>query len=151
MNRRRGYGLEKQFRIEGLNYRMLISRAGDIQFDLIGGMTKKGSANRNPCKDLFWDEPNFEDVDLGIDTFKVFNVVKQILLEFVFTQQPGRFGFSASTARKIRIYRWMAERLARLLGNYNKVEYPAGVFNFYKWAQSAICDGGEGGICLLKA
>ena len=150
MNRRRGCSLEKRFRIEGLDYRMLISRTGDIRFDLLGGMTKKGSANRNPCTDLFWDEPNFEDVDLGADTFKVFKAVKQILLEYVFSQQPVRFGFSASSERKIRIYRWMSSRLAKLLENYNKVVYPACVFNFYKLANSAFCDGGEG-LCPLPA
>ena len=142
--------MEKRFSIDGLDYRMVITRSGDVWFDLVGGMTRKGSANRNPCKDLFWDEPNFEDVDLGTNTFKVFNVVKQILLKYVFTQQPVRFGFSASSERKIRIYRWMAERLARLLGNYNKVEFPAGVFNFYKLANPAFCDGEEG-LCPSPA
>ena len=150
MNSRRSCGLEKRFRIEGLDFRMLISRSGDIRFDLLGGMTKKGSANRNPCTDLFWDEPNFKDVDLGADTFKVFKAVKQILLEYVFSQQPVRFGFSASSERKIRIYRWMSARLARLLENYNKVEYPAGEFNFYKLANPTFCDGEEG-LCPLPA
>ena len=142
--------MEKKFRVEGAEYRMGITRSGDVWFELTGGMTKKGSAWRNPCKDLFWDEPNFEDVNLGIDTLKVINVVKKVLLESIFTKRPGRVGFSASTSRKVRIYRWMAERLARLLENYNKVEYPAGVFNFYKLANSAFCDGGEG-LCPLPA
>ena len=137
--------MEKKFRVEGAEYRMGITRSGDVWFELTGGMTKKGSAWRNPCKDLFWDEPNFEDVNLGIDTFKVFNVVKKFLLEHIFTKRPWRVGFSASTTRKIRIYRWMAERLARQLENYNLVEHPIGFFNFYKQALPVFCASEERG------
>ena len=122
----------KCFKIEGLEYGMGISESGNVWLDLLGGMTKKGSACRNPCKGLFWDEPCFDDVDLGINAFKVFSVVKRILLEYIFTTKPWRIGFSASTGRKVRVYRWMAVRLARQLKNYKLVEFPAGVFNFYK-------------------
>ena len=55
--------MERIFRIEGVEYRVGITRSGAVWLDLIGGVTKKGSARRSPCKDLFWDEPNFEDVD----------------------------------------------------------------------------------------
>ena len=137
--------MEQRFRIEGLDYRMGITRSGNVWFELVRGATKKGSASKNPCKDLFWDEPNFDDVDLGIDTFKVFNVVKKFLQEYVFAKSPGRIGFSASTTRKIRIYRWMAQRLARRLNRYNLVEYPAGEFNFYKQAEPAGIFAGECG------
>ena len=125
-------GLYQRFKIEGLEYGLTINASGTVWFSLLGGMTKKGTANRNPCTDLFWDEPNFEDVDLGVNTFKVFSRVKHILLNYVFSVKPWRIGFSASTDRKVRVYRWMAWRLARQLMNYNLVEYPLGEFNFYK-------------------
>ena len=134
--------MEKTFRIDGVKYRLGITPSGNVWLDLIGGATKKGSARPYPG-DLFWDVPNFKDVDLNIDTFKVFNVVKKFLLEYVFAKRPGRIGFSASTTRKIRIYRWMAQRLARQLNRYNLVEYPAGEFNFYKRAEPAGSFGGE--------
>ena len=130
-------GHYQRFNIEGLEYAIVISKSGSVSLDLLGGVTKQGSAHRSPCKDLFWDEPRFEDVDLGINTFKVFSMVKRVLLRYVFTKKPGRIGFSASTGRKAGVYRWMAGRLARQLKNYNLVEYPAGVFNFYKQAQPA--------------
>ena len=133
-------GHYQRFKIEGLEYAIAISKSGSVSLDLLGGVTKQGSAHRNPCKDLFWDEPRFEDVDLGINTFKVFSVVKRVLLRYVFTKKPGRIGFSASTGRKVGVYRWMAGRLAGQLKNYNLVEYPAGVFNFYKQVQSAWND-----------
>ena len=103
----------------------------------MGGTTKKGSAYRNPCKDLFWDEPYFEDVDLGIDALKVLKKVKQILLAYVFNTRPGRIGFAASTNRKVGIYRWLAKRLASQMLVYNLVEYPAGEFNFYRLHKTA--------------
>jgi hypothetical protein len=139
----RGCELEKYFRIEGVEYRIGITQLGNVWFELIGGMTKKGSAYRNPCKDLFWDEPNFHDVDLGIDTLRVFNVVQKSIVEYVFTKKPVRIGFSASTDRKVRIYRWMAARLSKRLKNYTLVEYPTGVFNFYKQVQPAWITGEE--------
>ena len=133
-----GYGMEKRFSIDGLDYRMVITHSGNVWFDLVGGVTRKGSANRNPCKDLFWDEPNFEDVDLDVDALRVFNVVKKFLLEYVFTKKPGRIGFCASTWRKVGIYRWVAARLARQLVSYNLVEYPEGTFSFYRQVQPAL-------------
>ena len=130
-------GYYQRFKIEGLEYAIAISKSGTVSLDLLGGVTKLGSAHRSPCKDLFWDEPRFEDVDLGINTFRVFSTVKRDLLRYVFTKKPGRIGYSASTDRKVEVYRWMADRLARQLKNYNLVEYPAGVFSFYKQAQPA--------------
>jgi hypothetical protein len=127
----------QRFKIEGLEYGMGIGESGNVWLDLLGGVTKKGTANRNPCMDLFWDEPNFDDVDLGADTFRVLSTAKAILVKYVFTKKPARIGFSASTERKAEIFRWMASRLAKQLRNYNLVEYPPGVFNFYRLARAA--------------
>jgi hypothetical protein len=124
--------METRFNIERLEYGLHISKSGNICLDLIGGTTKQGSANRNPCDDLFWDEPYYGDIDLGINALKVLRKAKRILLGYVFNTKPGRIGFAASTERKVRIYRWMAERMAARLPDYNLVEYPAGKFNFYK-------------------
>lgn len=128
----------KRFNIEGLQYSLHITKTGTIGLDLEGGVTRKGSAWRNPGEDLFWDEPNFKDVDLGINTLRVLIKVKSILLQYVFGMKPGRLGFSASTARKVPIYRWVAHRLARQLTNYTLVEFPEGVFNFYRLTNTAL-------------
>ena len=134
--------MHKRFNIDDLEYFLHINQSGDIWLDLEGGVTRKGSAWRSPCADLFWDEPNFEDVDLGINGLTVFIKVKNILLQHVFGMKPGRLGFSASTGRKIPIYRWMAHRLARQLRNYTLVEFPEGAFNFYRLANTAFANGG---------
>jgi hypothetical protein len=123
--------MESCFKVDRLEYGLHISKSGNICLDLIGGTTKQGTANRNPC-DLFWDEPYFGDIDLGINAMKVLRKAKRILLGYVFNTKPGRIGFAASTDRKVRIYRWMAERMAGEWKDYNLVEYPAGTFNFYK-------------------
>jgi hypothetical protein len=124
--------METRFNIERLEYGLHISKSGNVCLDLMGGTTKQGSAYRNPCEDLFWDEPYFGDIDLGINALKVLRKAKRILLGYVFNTKPGRIGFAASTDRKVRIYRWMAERMAGEWKDYNLVEYPAGTFNFYK-------------------
>jgi hypothetical protein len=124
--------METRFNIERLEYGLHISKSGNVCLDLMGGTTKQGSAYRNPCEDLFWDEPYYGDIDLGINALKVLRKAKRILLGYVFNTKPGRIGFAASTDRKVRIYRWMAERMAGEWKDYNLVEYPAGTFNFYK-------------------
>jgi hypothetical protein len=126
----------RRFNLDGLRYSLHISQTGEVVLDLLGGMTRKGSAYRS-CSDLFWDEPNFSDVDLGANALKLLSRVKAMLLEYVFRERPWRFGFAASTSRKAPIYRWIAGRLARKLGRYNLVEYPEGVFNFYRLAGQA--------------
>ena len=89
--------MHKRFNIDSLKYSLHITKAGNIWLDLEGGVTRKGSAWRSPCDDLFWDEPYFDDVDLGINTLAVFIKVKNILLQHVFGVKPVRLGFSAST------------------------------------------------------
>ena len=121
----------KHFRIDGLKYALHISKTGEVALDLLGGATRKGSANRS-CRDLFWDTPNFDDVDLGADALKLVRVVSGLLLEYAFRERPWRIGFSASTVRKAPIYRWLAARFAKKLTGYNLVEFPEGVFNFYR-------------------
>jgi hypothetical protein len=129
--------MEANFKVERLEYGMHISKSGDICLDLIGGTTKQGTADRNPCDDLFWDEPYYGDIDLGINTLKVLRKAKRILLRYVFSTKPGRIGFAASTERKVRIYRWIAERMVGEIQNYNLVEYPVGKFNFYRQYKAA--------------
>ena len=133
--------MHKRFNIDSLQYFFHINQAGDIWLDLEGGVTRKGPAGRSPCTDLFWDEPNFEDIDLGINTLTVFIKVKKILLQHVFGMKPGRLGFTASSSRKISIYRWMAHRLVKQLRDYTLVEFPEGDFNFYRLASTAFTNG----------
>jgi len=54
------------FKIDQLEYALHIGESGSVWLNLEGGVTRKGSVNRNPCDDLFWDAPNFSDVDLGV-------------------------------------------------------------------------------------
>lgn len=122
--------MKTYFKIDGLDYVVAVSEAGDLAFALIGGASKKGSAFRKG--DLFWDEPNYDDVDLVSNSLKVFRKVKEILLQHLFTNRPWRLGFYATTERKARIYHWFANRLANELKGYTLVEHPDGVFNFYK-------------------
>jgi hypothetical protein len=126
--------MKTYFKIDGLDYVVAVSEAGDLAFALIGGASKKGSTFRKD--DLFWDEPNYADVDLVSNSLKVFRKVKEILLQHLFTKRPWRLGFYATTERKARIYHWFANRLANELKGYMLVEHPDGVFNFYKVAVS---------------
>jgi hypothetical protein len=125
-----GGDMKTYFEIDGLDYVVAISEAGDLAFALIGGASKKGPTYRS--YDLFWDEPDYSDVDLLENSLKVFRKVKEILLQHLFAKRLWRLGFYATTERKTRIYRWLANRLAKELKEYLLVEYPPGEFNFYK-------------------
>ena len=126
--------LKQTFKHEGLTYLVMISSSGGFGFELVGGNTPKGSAyDRKRANDLWYhDTPNYEDVDLLSNALPVYRKAAEILVEWFYTKRPWRVHFSASTERKVKIYRWFAARLAKRLGDYSLVEYPTGVFNFYR-------------------
>ena len=101
-----------------------------VSFGLIGGATIKGSTY-DPF-DLFHDQPKFSDVDLVPTALPVLIQFKQILMEYVWSRRPWKFGFTASTQRKVPIYQWMAKRLSKELTSYTFIEYPVGNFSFHK-------------------
>jgi len=101
-----------------------------VSFGLIGGATNKGSIYE-PF-DLFNDEPEFSDVDLVPNALPVLVQFKQVLMEYVWSRRPWMFGFTASTERKVPIYRWIAKRLSIELPTYTFTEYPMGNFLLHK-------------------
>ncbi len=121
--------------MEGLQYRAMISKSGNFGFELIGGNTRRRSAydRKMAATDLWYhDTPDYGDRNLLENPFKVFRLAGEILLEWVWGKRPARFGFSASTDRKISVYRYLVKRLMKKLnGRYNAVEYPPGEWNFY--------------------
>ena len=124
--------MERRFKIDLLDYLLTVSDMGEVRLELLGGVTRKGRAGRTPAESLFWDDPVYEDVDLGVDTFRVLGAVKEFLLEHVYSTRPWQLFFAASSVRKVPIYRWLALRLDRVLGGYILVEEPGGVFSFYR-------------------
>ena len=102
-----------------------------VSFGLIGGATTKGSTY-DPFDDLFNEEPEFSDVDLVPNALPVLVQFKQVLMEYVWSRRLWKFGFTASTQRKVPIYQWMAKRLAKELPSYTFIEYPMGNFLFHK-------------------
>jgi hypothetical protein len=66
---------------------------------------------------------------------QVLNTARELLLNHVFTKKPYRIGFCALTHRRVSIYRWLAARVARQIQKYTLVEFPEGVFNFYRQVQ----------------
>lgn len=126
--------MKKGFKINGLEYEAYLSKKGDFSFALVGGSSKKGSylggrANRN---NLFPNDPVYDDVNLNGDALTVYKAAGDILLEWFYAVKPWRIGFSASTGRKVKIYRWFAKRLGKKLANYTMIEAPFGTFSFYR-------------------
>ena len=82
--------LEKiDFEVDGLFYRVYMDdKNGGIAFSLLGGATKKGKVKLDP----FWSGPNendeepgnTSDVNLTSNPFKVFNQVKNIVIDWIF-------------------------------------------------------------------
>ena len=102
-----------------------------VSFGLIGGATTIGSTY-DPFDDLFNDEPKFSVVDLVPNALPVLVQFKQVLMEYVWSRRPWKFGFTASTERKVPIYQWMGKRLSKELPSYTFIEYPMGNFLFHK-------------------
>ena len=126
------------FENDGLRYLVSISESGELGFALIGGQSKKGSAMRRPSEDLFWDEPRFDDADLNRDALAVYRKVQNLSLDYVFSNKPWALHFAATTKRKIKVYRWMANRISKKLTDYNLIEYPPGTFSFYRYAEQLL-------------
>jgi len=118
----------------GLQYEASVSCSGNFSFALTGGNSRRGAAY--PCNknvyNLFPEEPIYTDVNLHQNAFPVYRKAGEILLNWLHTQKLWRIGFVASTDRKVKVYRWIAARLARRLPRYSLIEYPAGEFNFYR-------------------
>lgn len=125
----------RRFSINGLDYVASITKSGSFTFHLAGGSTRKGTVyhHQRDRYDLFPEERLVEDIDLNPYALPVLRKAGEILLEWMHKKNPWHIHFSASTPRKIRIYRWLAKRLVKKqLGGYQLVEYPEGVFNFYR-------------------
>jgi hypothetical protein len=126
--------MTREFSVDGLQYRAMMSKSGNFGFEILGGNSPKESTynRKRDLYNLYPEIPNLEDVDLNFNALPVFRKAGEILLEWLYTKKPWRIGFSASTQRKVKIYRWFAARLAKRLSDYSLVEYPTGVFNFYR-------------------
>lgn len=129
--------LTKRFSQDGLQYEVQLLSDGEFSFHLIGGASKRGTI-WHPKFDrynLWKDQLVIGDVDIVPNPLAVFRRAGEILLNWVFSRKPWYVYFSASTARKIGIYRWFSKRLEkRLPDEYHIVEYPEGCFNFYRQA-----------------
>ena len=101
-----------------------------ISFGLVGGFTSKGNAI-DP-HDLFWDEPKFSDVNLMGNGLSVLLRFRQILISYIHENKPWMLKFTASTSRRISIYRWMVQRALKQLPAYKLIEYPPGQFFVYR-------------------
>jgi hypothetical protein len=124
-----------RFPIENLTYELTLSELGVVCFEMVGGRSKRGSTcvyHQDPYN-LFPEYPNLSDTGLLSNAMPLFRKVGEIVCSWVLTYKPPRFAFTASTTRKIKIYRWLAQKLAaRLIDSYSSVEYPPGEWNFYR-------------------
>lgn len=129
-----GMTMRAFFTHEGLRYEASMDRSGNFAFALIGGNSRRGSAD--PCNknvyNLFPDEPIYSDVNLNQNAFPVYRKAGEILLNWLHAKKRWRIGFAASTERKVKVYRWLAERLSRRFPEYSLIEYPIGEFYFYR-------------------
>lgn len=127
--------MDKGFNVGGLSYVASLDSAGDFSFRLAGGNSPKGSARnrKSAAYDLYYDDrPVHSDVDLNYYALPVLKAAGDILVDMVYADKPWRVGFCASTARKVRIYGWLAKKLAKKLPGYRMVHYPDGCWSFYR-------------------
>ena len=112
-----------------------MTSAGAFSFSLVGGNSKKGSVwcSKRDRYNLWRDTHVYTDVDLLPTALPAFKKAGDILIEWFYTKRPWRVYFSASTDRKVKIYRWFAKRLERRLPEeFQLIEFPEGQFEFYR-------------------
>jgi hypothetical protein len=127
--------LKKEFEINGLKYLAMLSKSGEFGSELIGGNSRKGSTydRKRALSDLYYHDTSvIDDVNLNSNCLPVFRKAGEILIGWLHEKKLWRVGFSASTARKVKVYRWFANRLAAKLMDYEMVESPVGAFSFYR-------------------
>lgn len=79
----------------------------------------------------FADEPVYDDVNAQIDAFAVMVYTRRYLTEYVNKHRPAYFFFTASTARKARLYPRFAQRLIENLPAYT-LSIDQDSFYFYR-------------------
>ena len=121
--------MKRMFNIEGVTYELQINDFGDISFGAVAGATKRG---RVVHQLLFEDMDVYDDMNILNNPMQVFRTVGNMIADWVWNKRPYRFQFISSTKRKIRIYRYLSERLLKKLNGYFLIEYPPGTFSFYK-------------------
>jgi len=121
-----------KFTVQGLKYELRIDVRGEISLTLVGGCTRKGTAAHPNINDLFRREPRVDDVDLVSNGFSVLMRAKELILAHVYQFRPWYLSITATTKRKIAVYRWIIEKTLRSIDGYHVVEAPTGTFSFYK-------------------
>ncbi|MBE9549436.1 MAG: hypothetical protein IMF09_08545 [Proteobacteria bacterium] len=126
--------INQNFSINGLEYSAWISLNGEFSFGLMGGASRKGAvySPKKNCYDFWPDCHVYDDVDLNPNALPVYVKAGKILTNWIYRAKPHRFGFSASTGRKINIYRWFAKKLSARFPEYMCSEYPEGNWSFYR-------------------
>ena len=121
-----------KFTVQGLKYELRIDVRGEISLILVGGSTRKGTAEQANIYDLFRREPRVDDVDLVSNGLSVLMRAKGLILAYVYQFRPWYLSISATTKRKTAVYRWIIERTLRNIDGYHVVEAPSGTFSIYK-------------------
>ena len=130
--------MREQFKLEGITYEVTIDHFGGIAFAALYGANRRGFVDTSGGSPFDDDHaPVMGDMNITQNPLAILNKVGKIVVEWVNANRPYKFGFSAITKRKVKVYRYLVNRLMRKLkSEYTFVEYPEGCFRFYKRVES---------------
>lgn len=115
------------FTMNDLKYTFKVSSRYKVSFTCKGGKNVK---LYDPF-DWFGECSTFDDINATKNPVAVFRKVGELLKDFIYTQNPPNFEFSASTNKKIPLYDRIAKKLERELRNYNLYSHN-GNYYFYR-------------------
>lgn len=121
--------MHREFRIDGLIYEFVIAYDNSVRLAVIGGASPRFRPEPDPFD---WDAPVYVTDDEATSRYplRVARQVISLLHEWIGSQRPKYFSFSASTERRRSLYGRIAQQTAERFG-YGW-HYHEDRFYFYK-------------------
>ncbi len=121
----------KNFEFEGLHYQLVFSARNSITLGVVAGRSARYQLPYDPFEK--WGEQEHfvvEDIKALNAPVSLLRAVLQAIYDWIASERPGYFVFSASTDRKVPVYDRIADRIAARMG-YSFVR-DSSVFHFFR-------------------
>jgi len=112
--------MRELFTIDNISYKFL-AKDYSISFSMRRGASKQGIYPlHNNRYGLYDDEYEFDDLNLCLSPFKVFEKVVELSLKWIREEQPYTFSFSTDSKRKARVYDYLVNKTLKNNPDINK-------------------------------
>lgn len=121
----------KNFEFEGLHYQLVFSASNSITLGVVAGRSARYQLPYDPFEK--WGEQEHfvvDDINALHAPVSLLRAVLQAIYDWIASERPGYFVFSASTDRKVPVYDRIADRIAARMG-YSFVR-DSSAFHFFR-------------------